>query len=95
MKYLKTFEEFDAERNNKEKGIKSVDEREFSDEKRKELASKGLAMPDGSFPIETPKDLENAIKAHGRATHPGTVKEFIMKRAKALGKESLIPDDWK
>src|SRR5437868_2161200 len=30
-----------------------TEKREFSDKKRKELADKGHALPDGSYPIET------------------------------------------
>jgi hypothetical protein len=30
-------------------------------------AKSGAAMPDGSYPIENTKDLENAIQAIGRA----------------------------
>jgi hypothetical protein len=40
--------------------------RDFSPDKRKELAKEGKALPDGSFPIETVADLENAIRAVGR-----------------------------
>ena len=29
-----------------------IEKREFSDKKRQELADKGHALPDGSFPIE-------------------------------------------
>lgn len=78
---IKTFETFLAER-------------KFSEEKREELADKGFAMKDGSYPIETEKDLKNAIKAHGRASDIEATKKHIVKRAKALGKEELIPQEW-
>jgi len=52
-------------------------------------------MPDGSFPIKTVKDLKNAIQAFGRAKDPAKAKAHIKARAKALGKEDLIPDNWK
>lgn len=42
-------------------------EKKFSTAQRDKLATKGYAMPDGSFPIATGPDLKNAIKAHGRA----------------------------
>ena len=35
-------------------------EHQFSDKKRKSLAKEHKALPDGSFPIETVKDLKNA-----------------------------------
>jgi len=72
-----------------------LNERKFSEEKREKLADKGLAMPDGSFPIETEKDLKNAIKAHGRAKDVEAAKKHIVKRAKDLKKEDLIPQEWK
>jgi hypothetical protein len=70
-------------------------EREFSEEEREELAKKGYALPDGSFPIVNKKDLENAIKAFGRGDQPKKEKAHIIKRAKALGEYDLIPDKWK
>ena len=78
MKHIKVFETFIAER-------------EFSDEKRAELADKGFALPDGSYPIENVEDLKNAIKAYGRAKDQGAAAKHIEKRAKALGAEDLIP----
>lgn len=68
--------------------------REFSDDKRKELANSGAALPDGSFPIENGSDLENAIRAIGRAKDPAKAKAHIKSRAKALGMTDKIPDDW-
>ena len=41
----------------------------FSPSERKVLAQKGLAMPDGGYPISNRKDLENAISAYGRGTN--------------------------
>jgi len=69
-------------------------ERFFSEGSREKLADKGHALPDGSFPIENEKDLKNAIKAHGRAKDVNKAKAHIKKRAKALGKEDLIPENW-
>jgi hypothetical protein len=71
--------------------------RDISPDQRKQMAKDGRAMPDGSFPIATVDDLKNAIQAVGRA-NPGDrpkVKAHIKKRAKALGKSDLIPDNWK
>ena len=70
-------------------------EREFTPDKRKELADKGQALPDGSFPIVNVEDLKNAISAHGRAKDKEKAKAHIKKRAKTLGKTDLIPDKWK
>lgn len=78
MKHIKLYEEF-------------LNEKEFSDDKREELASKGIALPDGSFPIETVQDLKNAIHAYGRSADQGAAAKHIAKRAKALGQTDLIP----
>jgi hypothetical protein len=66
-------------------------EREFSKEKREELAKSGAALPDGSYPIENVEDLKNAIKAYGRAKDQAATAKHIAARAKALGKEDMIP----
>jgi hypothetical protein len=64
----------------------------YSDEERREMADKGFALSDGSFPIKDLKDLKNAIQAYGRAKDQARAAKFIVKRAKALGAEDLIPD---
>lgn len=67
----------------------------FSQERRDELAKRGMALPDGSYPIESEEDLKNAVQAFGRAKDKEAAKAHIMKRARALGKEDLIPDNWR
>ena len=64
----------------------------YDTEKRKEMAAKGFALADGSFPIANLEDLKNAIMAYGRAKDQARAAKFIAKRAKALGAEDLIPD---
>jgi|TARA_R110000764_G_scaffold232947_1_gene325611 hypothetical protein len=64
----------------------------YTDEERMELADKGFALSDGSYPIKDLKDLKNAIMAYGRAKDQARTAKFIVKRAKALGAEDLIPD---
>jgi len=64
----------------------------YSDEQRMDLAEQGLALSDGSYPIKDLKDLKNAIMAYGRAKDQPRTAKFIVKRAKALGAEDLIPD---
>lgn len=61
---------------------------------REKLAKSGGALPDGSFPIASVKDLRNAIKAYGRASDKAAAKAHIIKRAKALGATNLLPDGW-
>ena len=69
-----------------------LNEKDYSTEQRKEMAEKGLALPDGSFPIANVEDLKNAILSYGRSKDHSKVAKFIAKRAKALGAEDLIPD---
>ena len=68
--------------------------RAFSEERRMDLAKEGMALPDGSYPIVSETDLRNAIQAFGRAKDKEATKKHIMKRARALNMESLIPANW-
>ena len=68
--------------------------RAFSDETRQEMAESGGALPDGSYPIKTESDLRNAVSAYGRASDKKAAKAHIIKRARELGKENLIPANW-
>lgn len=79
-----------------EAAVESYMKREFSPEKRKELAESGAALPDGSFPIENGSDLENAIRAIGRASDPAKAKAkaHIRTRAKSLDLTDKLPDEW-
>jgi hypothetical protein len=70
----------------------SLNEREYSDEERKDMAERGLALPDGSFPIKDLEDLKNAIQAYGRSKDQSAAAKFIAKRAKKLGADDLIPN---
>jgi hypothetical protein len=67
---------------------------DFSDDERKELAAKGQAMKDGSYPIRNKDDLGNAISAFGRASNKAATKRWIIKRAKELGATDMLPDKW-
>ena len=82
------------------KAVDQVDaylKRQFSDDKRQQMAAAGTALPSGGYPIENEEDLRNAIRAYGRASagERGQVKAHIMRRARALGRADLIPDKWK
>lgn len=66
----------------------------YSDDEREEMAKEGMALPDGSYPIKDEADLKNAIQAYGRAGDKEAAKKHIMKRARELGKEDLIPENW-
>lgn len=66
----------------------------YSEDHRMEMAKNGHAMEDGSFPIMTVADLKNAIQAYGRAKNKAKARAHIVKRAQALMKEGLIPENW-
>lgn len=68
--------------------------RTFSDKQRKDMADKGQAMSDGSFPIASEKDVENAVRDWGRAGSKPAVKAHIISRAKSLGCTDCLPEDW-
>ena len=68
--------------------------RAFSEDMRTQMAQEGKALPDGSFPISNAEDLKNAISAYGRASDKEAAKNHIMKQAKVLGQEKLIPANW-
>jgi hypothetical protein len=68
--------------------------RAFSDEKRMAMAEEGSALPDGSYPIASHGDLKNAIAAFGRAKDKDAAKRHIMKRARDLEMDEMIPASW-
>ena len=68
--------------------------RAFDPEERDDMAKKGMAMPDGSYPIKTEDDLRNAIAAAGRAKDKEAAKAHIIKRALAMKREDMIPFSW-
>jgi hypothetical protein len=61
-------------------------EKKYSDQERKELEQKGMAMPGGRFPVKDSTDLKNAIwllpKAKGNVED---VIKYLAKRLKELG----------
>ena len=73
---------------------KEHSERDFTAKRRRDLAKKGMALPDGSFPIVTVGDLRNAIQAFGRAKNKSAARRHIIKRARVLGRTDLLPDGW-
>ncbi|MET9073842.1 hypothetical protein ABZX95_17080 [Streptomyces sp. NPDC004232] len=72
----------------------------YSAKQKRQMAAKGQAMKnasgDPSYPIKSKADLRKAIRAVGRggADHD-KIRAHIIKRAKALGLTSMIPDTWK
>lgn len=75
---------------------KANNKTDFSHSERKDLAKKGEAMPNGEYPIRNSQDLKDAIKLSGASDMPKEkVKAWIKKRAKELGLESELPEEWK
>lgn len=72
-----------------------MEKRDYNAAQRKRMAQNGQAMDDGSFPIADEADLRNAIQSVGRASDYEAAKRHIMRRAKALRREDLLPEDWK
>lgn len=70
---------------------RQIEERDFSEARRKQLAAEGKALPNGSYPIENEEDLHNAASlaasGHGDAA---AAKALIAKRAAALGVENPL-----
>lgn len=67
--------------------------------KRKRAEKSKAAMKGGRFPIENSNDLRKAIHAIGRAgggpRGRAAVKAHIIRRAKALGLQSRLPEAWR
>lgn len=78
--------------------VKNVDveltKRDYTQDQRDAMAADGRAMPDGSFPIDTADDLDNAIGLAGNASNPTKARKHIKRRARALGMQDRIPDTW-
>lgn len=69
-----------------------AESRFFSAKIRRQYASKGIAMKDGSFPIPDKDALRRAVRLVGKGG-PGA-KKHIIKRARALGAVSSLPKVW-
>jgi hypothetical protein len=59
-----------------------VSERAFSEEERAELAERGEALPDGSYPMPDCDAVSRAIESYGRApaSHRAMLAELIRER---------------
>jgi HK97 family phage prohead protease len=69
--------------------------RDFSQAERDRYAKSGIALPDGSYPIPDVAALKDAIAAYGRAGSKAAARAHIIKRARALGRSDLIPENWR
>lgn len=72
----------------------AIIKRSYTENQRKEMAAKGQALPDGSFPVANESDLHNAIQAIGRASDKAAAKAHIIARAKDLGAVDTLPEAW-
>lgn len=61
------------------------------------IAASGFALPTGEFEILDADDLKSAVKAFSTVaeTYKGEAKRHIRKRALALNRFDLIPEDWR
>jgi len=71
----------------------------YSADQLRQMAKSGQAMTnaagDPSFPIADKEDLQNAIKAVGRAGKDhDVVRRHIIRRAKAMGMSDAVPSNW-
>lgn len=66
----------------------------WTEEKRKEAAKEGIALPDGKYPIEDKEDLRKSLQSYGRAKDMTATKRHIIRRANVLGALDQLPPDW-
>jgi hypothetical protein len=66
--------------------MRPVAERVFTEKERAELASKGHALPDGSYPMPDCDAVHRALNAYGRApeSHRGALAALLRKRNEEL-----------
>ena len=71
-----------------------ADKGEFSAAQHEKDAEDGVAMPDGSYPIRSAKDVANAVRDCCRSGETAAVMAHIVARAKTIGAEGALPDAW-
>lgn len=74
-------------------------EAKYSADQLRQMLAKGQAIKNDygepSYPIADEEDLRKAIRAVGRGgTSHSKIRAHIIKRAKALGKTDMLPDNW-
>ncbi len=79
--------------------LDALDEEErgnYSADQRKEMAKKGHAMPDGSYPIGDAEDVKSAagLVGHSKKYSADQVKAHVIKNARRLGATGALPDSW-
>jgi len=83
-----------AQMRNRISELSASEFKDYTEETREKYAEEGKALPDGSFPIADTEDLKDAIQAHGRAKDIDKAKRHIVKRARDLDREDMIPEEW-
>lgn len=68
----------------------AVPKSELTAEKRRRRAAAGSALPDGSFPVFDRTSLKSAL----RLARIPEQRRHVIRRAKSLGLESMIPKTW-
>ncbi len=68
----------------------------YSADQRKQMAQKGHAMPDGSYPIGDAQDVKSAagLASHSKKYSAEQVKAHVIKNARRLGAMSALPASW-
>jgi hypothetical protein len=65
----------------------AVEGHDYSEAARQQAAHEGHALPDGSYPIRSCAELDDAIHAYGRApeSHRAALRSLIRRRNSELG----------
>lgn len=77
-----------------EKGLSDAEYKGIPKAERDKAAKDGTALSDGSFPIRSHSELMSAIKLRHQGSAPNkVVDDHIKKRARAMGKTHMLPED--
>lgn len=72
-----------------------MEKEKYNEMARRRMARAGTAMEDGSFPIADREDLQNALQSVGRAKNYSAARAHIIRRARSMRMDSMLPDEWK
>lgn len=75
-------------------GVGSITAAAFSQAERQDMATKGEAMDDGSYPIPNATYVAKAVEDFNRTGASEDVKKHIIQRAVALGATGDLPHEW-
>jgi len=78
--------------------ILDSDENKYDKSAREKMATDGVAMADGSFPVVDENDLKSFVEAisgsDSLVTDVDDIRRHLKRRATALDIKNVIPDDW-